>query len=225
MRNRPTVYASVLLALLSVLAYAVLISDPSQSSARPKSETSGIAAPVLSSHRELPSQSDQTQGHLPPRPGNDSSAKDDRPPLGSATPAAISFASEMALNRSFLSEQAVVYESTIKQIFRTETLQHTFERLNHMEGSLASYQREQALNEAISELAGIANFTALCRGQICIAEIMTGDSADPEQLRSLSHFDDNHTFDGIVTNDSGLTHYRAVFIKTKDPSTLSIDRS
>ncbi|ADN75662.1 hypothetical protein Fbal_1458 [Ferrimonas balearica DSM 9799] len=225
MINKPTVYASALLALLSVLAYAVLISDPSQPSARPKSETSGTPAPALSRHRELPSQSDQTQGHIPPRPGNDSSAKDDRPPLGSATPAVLSFASEMALNRSFLSEQGVVYESTIKQIFRTETLQHAFERLNHMEGSLASYQREQALNEAILSLTGIADFNALCRGLICLAEITVNDARETEGLKSISGFDDNHTFDGVITDDSGLTHYRAVFIKTEDPSTLSIDRS
>ncbi|WP_343845739.1 hypothetical protein [Bowmanella denitrificans] len=93
-----------------------------------------------------------------------------------------------------------------------------------MQKSQASIEREIKLFEQLTNKLGGRVFGEeyACAGRICVVQFSYDADVSKEELSDLSEFDKNYVFMNHAADAGEGQQFRAIYIQTDDPSTLTI---
>ncbi|WP_102797507.1 hypothetical protein [Bowmanella denitrificans] len=134
------------------------------------------------------------------------------------------FSSEQALNQSFIYPDNTVSRTSLNDFFLHSDFHQWVDNISAMQKSQASIEREIKLFEQLTNKLGGRVFGEeyACAGRICVVQFSYDADVSKEELSDLSEFDKNYVFMNHAANAGEGQQFRAIYIQTDDPSTLTI---
>jgi hypothetical protein len=132
------------------------------------------------------------------------------------------FQSSEQLTSGFINKDGAVSQIALEETFRVNDFENFIERINSIEKSEDAAMRESLLSESLYKLEGIHVYSESysCAGKICLVSF--NFDGNDESASELSKFTDNYSFTNIIEGEHGSKQFRAVYIESDDPSTLSL---
>ncbi|MCL1051734.1 hypothetical protein L2755_19190 [Shewanella abyssi] len=134
-----------------------------------------------------------------------------------------SFSSADELTSTYVQENGTVSSAAIIETFNVGDFDEFVSRVSAIEQSENAALRESTLAEKLLNLRGINIYAERysCAGKICTVSF-DFDGSD-EDVDELSKFAKNYSFKNIVEDEHGNKKFKALYIETDDPSTLTLD--
>lgn len=135
----------------------------------------------------------------------------------------MNFSSSDDITSAYLHEDGTVSRIALEETFNVSDFNDFIERIKMIEKSESAIIRENMLIEKLNNLKNIninsENYS--CAGKICTVSFYF-EGID-EEVDQISTFAKNYVFKNIVTDENGNKNFKAVYIETDDPSTLTLN--
>jgi hypothetical protein len=132
------------------------------------------------------------------------------------------FQSPTTLTSAYLNEDGAVSREALEDTFKASDFNELIQVINSIDKSENGAARESLLSESLYELDNIQIYSESysCAGKICMVSF--DFEGDENSASELSKFTKNYSFTNIADGENGSKKFKAVYIETDDPSTLSL---
>ncbi|WP_299804243.1 hypothetical protein [uncultured Shewanella sp.] len=133
------------------------------------------------------------------------------------------FSNADRLTSAYVLENGTVSKGAIVDTFNVGDFDEFVRRVSTIEQSENAALRESILVEKLLDMDGIEIYSEnySCAGKICVVSFdFEGSDKDVDEL---AKFAKNYSFKNIVEDEYGNKHFKALYIETDDPSTLTLD--
>ncbi|MGI2174864.1 hypothetical protein [Shewanella ulleungensis] len=132
------------------------------------------------------------------------------------------FQSAEQLTSGFINEDGEVSKAALEDSFKVSDFEEFITKVDAIEKSENAAIREATLAQNLYQLEDIQVYSERysCAGKICLVSF--NFDGNDENTAELSKFTDNYSFTNITEGENGVKQFKAVYIETDDPSTLSL---
>lgn len=132
------------------------------------------------------------------------------------------FQSAEQLTSGFIDEDGEVSKAALEDSFKVSDFEEFITKVDAIEKSENAAIREATLVQNLYQLEDIQVYSERysCAGKICLVSF--NFHGNDENTAELSKFTDNYSFINITEGENGVKQFKAVYIETDDPSTLSL---
>ena len=132
------------------------------------------------------------------------------------------FRSAEQLTSGFINEDGEVSKAALEDSFKVSDFEEFITKVDAIEKSENAAIREATLVQNLYQLEDIQVYSERysCAGKICLVSF--NFDGNDENTAELSKFTDNYSFTNITEGENGVKQFKAVYIETDDPSTLSL---
>ncbi|WP_445777525.1 hypothetical protein [Shewanella sp.] len=132
------------------------------------------------------------------------------------------FQSSEQLTSGFINEDGEVSKAALEDTFKASNFEAFIAQVDSIEKSENAAIREATLAQSLYQLEDIQIYSERysCAGKICLVSFSF--NGIDEKTAQLSKFTDNYSFTNIIEDENGVKQFKAVYIETDDPSTLSL---
>ncbi len=132
------------------------------------------------------------------------------------------FQSAEQLTSGFINEDGEVSKAALEDSFKVSDFEEFIAKVDAIEKSENATIREATLAQSLYQLEDIQVYSERysCAGKICLVSF--NFDGNDENTAELSKFTDNYSFTNITEGENGAKQFKAVYIETDDPSTLSL---
>ncbi|VEE61139.1 Uncharacterised protein [Shewanella putrefaciens] len=132
------------------------------------------------------------------------------------------FQTPMMLTSAFLNENGNVSKAALEDAFNASDFNELIHVINSIDKTENGTARENLLSERLYKLDNLQvhSETYSCSGKICLVSF--DFEGDESSATELSNFTKNYSFTNIVDGDNGFKKFKAIYIQTDDPSTLTL---
>jgi hypothetical protein len=132
------------------------------------------------------------------------------------------FQSAEQLTSGFINEDGEVSKAALEDSFKVSDFEEFIAKVDAIEKSENAAIREATLAQSLYQLEDIQVYSERysCAGKICLVSF--NFDGNDENTAELSKFTDNYSFTNITEGENGAKQFKAVYIETDDPSTLSL---
>lgn len=132
------------------------------------------------------------------------------------------FQTPVMLTSAFLNEGGNVSKAALEDAFNASDFNELIQVVNSIDKTENGTARESLLSERLYKLDNIQvhSETYSCAGKICLVSF--DFEGDENSASELSNFTKNYSFTNIVVGENGFKKFKAIYIQTDDPSTLTL---
>lgn len=132
------------------------------------------------------------------------------------------FQSPMTLTSTYLNDDGEVSRAALEDTFNASDFNELIQVINSIDKAENGAARESLLSERLYKLDNVQVYSESysCAGKICMVSF--DFEGDENSASELSKFTENYSFTNIVDGENGAKKFKAVYIETDDPSTLSL---
>lgn len=132
------------------------------------------------------------------------------------------FLSSEQFTSGYLNEDGEVSKAALEDTFKARDFEEFIAQVDSIEKSDNAAVREATLAQSLYKLDDVQIYSEhyACVGKICVVSF--DFDGNEENINELSTFTNNYSFTNIVEDENGTKKFKAVYIETNDPSTLSL---
>jgi len=130
------------------------------------------------------------------------------------------------IEKQFLSANNDLKQNGLARAFSYPKFSELLYKINEIPKSSEDYKQELQLREWVDNKISSGNHyeNYACTGRLCFLELSNIDNINKDDLESISDFGNYISFMNYINDENLQGTFRAIYVKTDDISTLTIDK-